>query len=55
MTDGVERLSINLDQKFYKIEIYFERIPGEPTIDGWGITFGIALVGLSIVEITKIK
>jgi hypothetical protein len=33
--------------------IYFDRIPGEPIIDGWGITFCIAFVGLSIVEITK--
>lgn len=32
---------------------YFERIPGELTTVGWGIGFGIAVVGLSIVEITK--
>jgi hypothetical protein len=33
--------------------IYFGRIPGELTTAGWGIGFGIAAVGLSIVEITK--
>jgi len=33
--------------------IYFERNPGELTTVGWGIGFGIAAVGLSIVEITE--
>jgi hypothetical protein len=34
VTGGVGKLLINLYRKSNKILIYFERIPGEPIIDG---------------------
>ena len=56
-TDGAIKLENkiqNIISSLVILTIYLGRIVGEPATTGWEIGLGMAIVGLRILEITKI-